>query len=121
MFSPLYIHIFRLTHPAARGQRQILELAAYQLVYHIPMPNLLLESNEGPKVHLEAHPRSTTGQAPSNGETGFQDRRKKPLLPLLLSEGIYEVIITALSAWVLVSAHSYATLSLRIKAQSRIA
>lgn len=100
--------ICRLTHPAVRNQQQILHLAAHQLVYHMPMPKLLLEADDARAVDTEMHspepkPPAANRQVPSREGATSRDQGRKPLLPLLLSEGVYEVIVTALSAWVLVS------------------
>lgn len=98
-----------LTHPAVRNQQQILQLAAHQLVYHMPHPHLLLEGDDEPTFSLGASPEGKSPEGhrelkdhvpPIEGATNT-DRAKKPLLPLLLSEGIYDVIVTALRAWVL--------------------
>lgn len=104
--------ILRLTHPAVRNQQRILQLAAHLLVYHMPHSNLLLEGDDAPASDFvasaeqespEGHSGPNDYVPPIEGSTDT-DRGKKPLLPLLLSEGIYDVIVTALRAWVLVSA-----------------
>ncbi|KAL8428546.1 hypothetical protein Efla_003317 [Eimeria flavescens] len=90
-----------LTHPAVRGQQQILELAAHQLAYYMPMPNLLLDTNNGLQNQLknttaeDTSPESLQGAASSSGEN------PKCLLPQLLNEGVYKCVVTALQAWVL--------------------
>ena len=96
--------VCRLTHPAVRNQRQILQLAAHQLVYHMPMPDLLLEVSAcrkwgGPPA--DSSPRATERSPVGEGKTEEQKARN-PLLTELLREGIYDAVVKALSAWVLV-------------------
>lgn len=83
-----------------RNQRRILQLAAHQLVYHMPMPCLLLDREPEEQLRTQS---AETKQSVSGEEPIHQDSGKKPLLRFLLSEGIYEVITSALCAWVLVS------------------
>ncbi|KAL8449330.1 hypothetical protein Emed_003211 [Eimeria media] len=98
-----------LTHPAVRGHQQILQLAAHQLVYHMPMPNLLLEAddsgtnNSGKKTGEESSPKTVTVSPTFSLAEDLCQREPKSdcLLPLLLSDGIYECVVTALCAWVL--------------------
>ncbi|KAL8270431.1 hypothetical protein Esti_005660 [Eimeria stiedai] len=98
-----------LTHPAVRGQQQILQLAAHQLVYHMPMPNLLLETddictkNSGEKPVEDSSPKTVTDSPPLALAEDLRQRELTPdsLLPLLLCDGIYECVVTALCAWVL--------------------
>ncbi|CDI74183.1 hypothetical protein, conserved [Eimeria praecox] len=111
-----------LTHPAVRNQLQILQLAAHQLVHHIPMPNLLLElegCREWDFPSTDGNLPKAEEQPPPGGNRGKQRKEKKPLLSLLLSEGIYDVVIKALSAWVLVSAIEDPPSRTRADAQSK--
>ncbi|CDJ32700.1 LOW QUALITY PROTEIN: uncharacterized protein EMH_0047690 [Eimeria mitis] len=78
-----------LTHPAVRNQRQILELAAHQLVYHMPMPNLLLELDscqEWPLPVADNSLPTAKETSPSDGSIPQHQRGRKPLLAELLSE-----------------------------------
>lgn len=106
----------RLTHPAVRNQRRILQLAAHQLVYHMPMPNLLLEVDSCRDWRLppadNSSSKSQEKSPPGGGRTQRQKRRKH-LLTQLLSEGVYDVVIKALSAWVLVSSLEGVTTMIR--------
>lgn len=96
--------VLRLTHPAVRNQQQILQLAAHQLVFHMPMPSLLLDVRHCAEADLESTDdasQSAKAESAIRGDAELQHRRK-PMLPLLLIDGIYDAVIKALSAWVLV-------------------
>ncbi|CDJ49734.1 hypothetical protein, conserved [Eimeria brunetti] len=96
--------LYVLTHPAVRNQRQILQLAAHQLVYHMPTPALLLEVERSREWVLSPTDNSVLKAketSPLGGSRVQQQKRREPLLTQLLSEGVYDVVVKALSAWVL--------------------
>lgn len=102
--------MFRLTHPAVRNQQQILQLAAHQLVFHMPMPSLLLDVRycaEADLASTDDASQNAKAESTIRGDAELRLKRRKPMLPLLLIDGIYDAVIKALSAWVLVRLFSF--------------
>ncbi|XP_026192210.1 uncharacterized protein LOC34619767 [Cyclospora cayetanensis] len=108
--------LYVLTHPAVRNKQQILQLAAHQLVHHMPMPSLLLEGGTWPTVDSQNHSVGSDSSQPEDQAHSMKDAElrepeRKPLLPMLLNEGLYEATTTALCAWVLGSGKNALLLS----------